>query len=92
MPRWTSEQEAAIYAHGASLVVSAAAGSGKTAVLVERVIRLLSDEETRVPAEELVVVTFTHDAAAEVRSANSTLYRKASRIPRQSETPLNWAL
>lgn len=68
MPRWTTEQEAAIYAHGASLVISAAAGSGKTAVLVERVIRLLSDEENRTPAESLVVVTFTNDAAAEVRS------------------------
>lgn len=77
MPRWTSEQEAAIYAHGASLVVSAAAGSGKTAVLVERVIRLLSDEETRVPAEELVVVTFTNDAAAEVRSRLTQALDKA---------------
>ena len=68
MPNWTAEQEAAIYAHGASLVVSAAAGSGKTAVLVERVIRLLSDEEHLTPAESLVVVTFTNDAASEVRS------------------------
>lgn len=77
MPQWTAEQEAAIYAHGASLVVSAAAGSGKTAVLVERVIRLLSDEETRVPAEELVVVTFTNDAAAEVRSRLTQALNKA---------------
>ena len=41
MPQWTEMQEAAITARGASLVVSAAAGSGKTAVLVERIIRLL---------------------------------------------------
>ena len=68
MPQWTAEQEAAILARGASLVISAAAGSGKTAVLVERVIRMLSDEENQTPAEGLVVVTFTNDAAAEVRS------------------------
>ncbi|MBQ5334534.1 MAG: UvrD-helicase domain-containing protein [Oscillospiraceae bacterium] len=76
MPQWTAEQEAAIFAHGASLVVSAAAGSGKTAVLVERVIRLLSDEENRTPAEGLVVVTFTNDAAAEVRSRMTNALNK----------------
>ena len=43
MSRWTPEQEAAILARGASVVVSAAAGSGKTSVLVERLIRLLED-------------------------------------------------
>lgn len=64
---WTPQQEAAIYARGASLVVSAAAGSGKTSVLVERLIRLLADEEHPTPAERVVVVTFTTDAAAEVR-------------------------
>lgn len=64
---WTPQQEAAITARGASLVVSAAAGSGKTAVLVERLIRLLADTEQQTPAERLVVVTFTNDAAAEVR-------------------------
>ncbi len=64
---WTPQQEAAIIARGASLVVSAAAGSGKTSVLVERLIRLLADEEHPTPAERVVVVTFTNDAAAEVR-------------------------
>lgn len=64
---WTPQQEAAILARGASLVVSAAAGSGKTSVLVERLIRLLADEEHPTPAERVVVVTFTNDAAAEVR-------------------------
>lgn len=67
MSNWTPEQEAAILAKGASLVISAAAGSGKTSVLVERLIRLLSDEEHQTPAERVVVVTFTNDAAAEVR-------------------------
>ncbi|MBR6761978.1 MAG: UvrD-helicase domain-containing protein [Oscillospiraceae bacterium] len=66
MSRWTAEQEAAILARGASVVVSAAAGSGKTSVLVERLIRMLSDHEHPTPAERVVVVTFTNDAAAEV--------------------------
>ncbi|MBE6847478.1 MAG: hypothetical protein E7503_05025 [Ruminococcus sp.] len=64
---WTDQQEAAILARGASLVVSAAAGSGKTSVLVERLIQLLADEMHPTPAERVVVVTFTNDAAAEVR-------------------------
>ena len=68
MSRWTPEQEAAIDARGASVVVSAAAGSGKTSVLVERLIRLLSDTERQCPAERMVVVTFTRDAAGEVRT------------------------
>lgn len=68
MSRWTPEQEAAIEARGASVTVSAAAGSGKTSVLVERLIRLLSDTEHPCPAERMVVVTFTRDAAGEVRT------------------------
>lgn len=66
MSQWTPEQEAAIIARGASVVVSAAAGSGKTSVLVERLIRLL--EDPAYPAEKMVVVTFTNDAAGEVRA------------------------
>ena len=65
--KWTNDQQAAIEAHGASVAVSAAAGSGKTAVLVERLVRLLSDEENGVRAETLAVMTFTNDAAAEMR-------------------------
>lgn len=65
---WTGEQLSAIEARGASVVVDAAAGSGKTSVLVERIIRLLTDEQNGCKAEELVVVTFTTDAAAEVRT------------------------
>ena len=63
---WTAEQEAAIKARGASIVVSAAAGSGKTSVLTERIAALLSEPDF--PAEKTVVVTFTRDAAGEVRS------------------------
>jgi len=66
---WTSEQEKAITMRNCGLIVSAAAGSGKTSVLVERLIQILMDDapETRIPANWLVVVTFTSDAASEVK-------------------------
>ncbi|MBQ7783815.1 MAG: UvrD-helicase domain-containing protein, partial [Oscillospiraceae bacterium] len=64
---WTSEQLDAIEAKGRAIVVSAAAGSGKTAVLVERIISRLTDSENPVPADRLLVVTFTNAAAAEMR-------------------------
>ena len=62
----TKEQALAINENG-SIIVSAAAGSGKTAVLVERVMRLLTDEKSPVMADKLLVVTFTNAAAAELR-------------------------
>lgn len=64
--RWTAEQKQAIEARGGTLLVSAAAGSGKTAVLVERVIGLITGEEP-VDADRLLVVTFTNSAAAEMK-------------------------
>ncbi len=63
----TPQQELAIVKKG-NILVSAAAGSGKTAVLVERVINLLTDENSKVKADELLIVTFTNAAAAEMRS------------------------
>jgi ATP-dependent helicase/nuclease subunit A len=63
---WTNEQQQAIASRGSSLVVSAAAGSGKTAVLVERIISLIACEG--VDVERLLVVTFTRAAAAEMKS------------------------
>lgn len=68
MARWTTEQQAAIDARGASFLVSAAAGSGKTSVLVERLIHLIADTEHKIPVTEMAVVTFTNDAAAEMKS------------------------
>ena len=62
----TREQELAINTSG-SIIVSAAAGSGKTAVLVERVIRMLTNKAKPVMADKLLVVTFTNAAAAELR-------------------------
>lgn len=62
----TKEQERAINGNG-SLLVSAAAGSGKTAVLVERVVRLLTDPKNPISADKILVVTYTNAAAAELR-------------------------
>ena len=64
-PKWTEAQEAAIEARGGHLLVSAAAGSGKTAVLVERIIRLITVDG--VDIDRLLVVTFTEAAAGEMR-------------------------
>ena len=67
---WTEQQEAAITTRDCGLIVSAAAGSGKTSVLVERLLRILMEEdpEKRVPADRMIVVTFTNDAAAEMKT------------------------
>lgn len=64
---WTNPQTDAITAKGGSVLVSAAAGSGKTAVLVERVIRLICDADRPVDADRLLVVTFSRAAAAEMK-------------------------
>lgn len=64
---WTDDQKNAIEARGGGLLVSAAAGSGKTAVLVERVIRRVCDKADGCPIDRLLVVTFTNAAAAEMR-------------------------
>ncbi len=65
--RWTAGQAQAIYSRGGTLLVSAAAGSGKTAVLVERVVSMLLDEEHPIDADRLLVVTFSNAAAKEMR-------------------------
>lgn len=66
--KWTDEQWEAITGNEKSLLVSAAAGAGKTAVLVERIIRKITDEENPVDIDRLLVVTFTNAAATEMRS------------------------
>lgn len=65
--RWTPSQRAAIETVGANVLVSAGAGSGKTAVLAERCARLMADETVRCGVERFLVVTFTDAAAAEMR-------------------------
>ena len=64
---WTSQQQDAIDSIGRSVIVSAAAGSGKTAVLVERLTKQITNEENPVNADKIIIVTFTNDAAAELR-------------------------
>lgn len=64
---WTPEQSDAINVKNRAAVVSAAAGSGKTAVLVEKLLRILSDRDDPVSADRIVVVTFTNDAAAQMK-------------------------
>lgn len=67
MPKWTPQQNNAINARGRNILVSAAAGSGKTAVLVERVIKKITDNENPVDIDKLLIVTFTNNAASEMK-------------------------
>ncbi|MCR6110867.1 helicase-exonuclease AddAB subunit AddA [Bacillus sp. A301a_S52] len=64
---WTEDQWKAIAAEGNNILVAAAAGSGKTAVLVERIIRKIDDGSEPCDVDRLLVVTFTNAAAAEMR-------------------------
>lgn len=64
---WTDDQWKAIYAKDQNILVAAAAGSGKTAVLVERMIKKIIDDEDSIDVDELLVVTFTNASAAEMR-------------------------
>ncbi len=66
-PMWTKEQQRVIESRGSNLLVSAAAGSGKTAVLVERIIQIVLDENNPVDIDKLLVVTFTKAAASEMK-------------------------
>ena len=77
MPQWTKDQETAIHNRGGALLVSAAAGSGKTAVLVERVLTRLTDPDDPVDIDRLLLVTFTN-AAARCVSCPSTSPRGSS--------------
>lgn len=65
--KWTNEQQNVINFRNRNILVSAAAGSGKTAVLVERIIKRITDKEHPVDIDKLLVVTFTNAAAAEMR-------------------------
>ena len=65
--KFTTEQQRVIELHNSNILVSAAAGSGKTAVLVERIIRMICDGEHPADIDRLLIVTFTNAAAAEMR-------------------------
>ena len=66
-PKWTKEQQAVIDSRNSNLLVAAAAGSGKTAVLVERIIQMITDKDNPIDIDKLLVVTFTNAAASEMR-------------------------
>ena len=61
---WTDDQRKVIELRDRNILVSAAAGSGKTAVLVERIIKIITDKEHPVDIDRLLIVTFTNAAAA----------------------------
>ncbi|MCI8484795.1 MAG: helicase-exonuclease AddAB subunit AddA [Lachnospiraceae bacterium] len=65
--QWTKQQQQVIDLKNRNLLVSAAAGSGKTAVLVERIIRKITDKDHPVDIDRLLIVTFTNGAASEMR-------------------------
>ena len=75
--KWTSEQQNVIDFRNRNILVSAAAGSGKTAVLVERIIKLITDKEHPVDIDNLLVLTFTNAAAAEMRERIGNAIDKA---------------
>lgn len=73
---WTTEQQKAIDFRGGNLLVSAAAGSGKTAVLVERIIQRITDPVSPLGIDDIVVVTFTKAAAEEMKSRLGRAFEK----------------
>lgn len=101
--QWTNEQWAAIVAEGSNLLVAAAAGSGKTAVLVERIIRRIADESKPLDVDAMLVATFTKAAAAEMKERirhaldaalektpdSRHLKRQLALLPRASVTTLH---
>jgi len=75
--KWTQEQYAAITQKDCNLLVAAAAGAGKTAVLVERIIQKIIDEKNPIDIDALLVVTFTNAAATEMRERIGVAISKA---------------
>lgn len=86
--KWTDDQANAIEASGGTVLVSAAAGSGKTAVLVRRVIEKITDKENPCSVDELLIVTFTKAAAAQMKDkisrALSEMVQKEKNVKKRS--------
>ena len=84
---WTEDQKKVIDTRGKNLLVSAAAGSGKTAVLVERILTLITDRTHPVDVDRLLITTFTRAAAGEMkeRIGKALLARCHARC--QSDSP-----
>ncbi len=91
--RWTDEQQAVIDARDKSLLVSAAAGSGKTAVLVQRILSMVTDPEHPIDVDELLIVTFTNAAAAQMRERIlEALTEEAAKYPKDTHLQRQMAL
>lgn len=87
MPRWTKEQQAAIDGRNHTILVSAAAGSGKTAVLVERIVNLVREGYR---LDRMLIVTFTRAAAAEMRQRlNQRIMKEAASDPARMSSALD---
>ena len=87
MPQWTKEQQSAIDARNHTILVSAAAGSGKTAVLVERIVGLLREGYR---LDRMLIVTFTRAAAAEMRQRlNQRITKEAMADPERMSQALD---
>lgn len=100
---WTEDQKKVIDTRGKNLLVSAAAGSGKTAVLVERILELITDEAHPVDVDRLLITTFTRAAAGEMKErigkallarleedpGNEWLQRQEALVPRAQITTIH---
>ena len=83
--KWTNEQLKVINTRNRNILVSAAAGSGKTAVLVERIIAMVTDKDKPIDVDKLLVVTFTNAAASEMRERLMKALSKALMLDRNNE-------
>ncbi len=89
--KWTKKQKEVIDVRGCNLLVSAAAGSGKTAVLVERIIQLICDENHPIDIDRLLVMTFTNAAAAEMRERISqAIDKRLAQEPDREHLQVPW--
>ena len=90
---WTAEQTQVIESRDKNLLVSAAAGSGKTAVLVERIIRMVTDPVHPIDIDQLLVMTFTNAAAAEMRErVGAAIEQQLAREPGDEHLQIQAAL
>ena len=81
--KWTEKQQQVIDSRNRNLLVSAAAGSGKTAVLVERIISMISEGTHPLNIDQLLVMTFTNAAASEMRERiGAAVEKKLKELPR----------
>ncbi|MBP5533522.1 MAG: UvrD-helicase domain-containing protein, partial [Lachnospiraceae bacterium] len=74
--KWTDAQKTVIETTDKNLLVSAAAGAGKTAVLVARIIKMITDKDKPVDLDRLVIITFTRAAAAQMKQKISDALEK----------------